>query len=139
MALPRTVACYARVMGPGLASAIALGLMLGFTTPPAMSAETLATTQLSGENNHVTTGTVTIEKDGGKTYVVLGSDFSLDGAPDPKVAFANGSDVTVVSKLLSNTGEQRYEVPVNVKPSAYETFHIWCEEFSVSLGSASLK
>ncbi|MEM7615676.1 MAG: twin-arginine translocation pathway signal protein, partial [Pseudomonadota bacterium] len=39
-----------------------------------------------GASNHITTGSVTIAEEGGAHYVLLGDDFSFDGAPDPKVA-----------------------------------------------------
>lgn len=45
---------------------------------------------LTGESDHVTTGTVTVERDGERTIVTLGDNFSLDGAPDPTLGFSKG-------------------------------------------------
>ncbi|MEM7522897.1 MAG: DM13 domain-containing protein [Pseudomonadota bacterium] len=87
------------------------------------------------------TGTVSIEREGGKTFVVLSEDFTLDGAPDPKLGFGNDGDFdadTIFAKLETLTGSQRYEVPPSLKIADYDTFTVWCEQFSVPLGSASL-
>ena len=133
-----------RKFAPGAASALALGLMLAFTTPPtvAMAADVIKSGELSGENKHITTGKVTIEKDGDRTLVVLGPNFSLDGAPDPKLGFAKNGKFdtgTLFSKLKKLKGRQVYEVPKNIVVANYDQFVVWCEKFSVSLGSAKLK
>ncbi len=106
----------------------------------AMAAENLASGTFKGESRHVTTGTATIVKDGDKTYVTLGSDFTFDGAPDPKVALgANGYDPsTLLSALRNNTGAQSYEIPASIDQSRYNEVWIWCERFNVPLGVAKL-
>ncbi|MGL4319454.1 MAG: DM13 domain-containing protein [Paracoccaceae bacterium] len=92
----------------------------------------------TGENGHVTAGTASIVEDGGKYYVQLNADFSFDGAPDPKLALGNGTvdTATTMANLASNTGEQRYELPAGIDPAAYTTLHVWCDQFTVSLGIA---
>jgi hypothetical protein len=94
----------------------------------------------TNENGHVTTGTATIVEEGGKYFVQLNADFTFDGAPDPKLALGNGTvdPATAMANLVSNTGAQRYELPAGVDPSKYSTLHVWCEEFSVSLGIAQV-
>jgi hypothetical protein len=94
----------------------------------------------TNENGHVTTGTATIVEEGGKYFVQLNDDFTFDGAPDPKLALGNGTvdPATAMANLVSNTGAQRYELPAGVDPSKYSTLHVWCEEFSVSLGIAAV-
>ena len=80
-----------------------------------------------------------VEMDGG--YVIeLGQNFSLDGAPDPSVAFAaTGKKPVIISALKSNKGAQTYVVPADLDPSDYDKFYIWCDQYSVSLGETKLK
>jgi hypothetical protein len=107
----------------------------------AHAAETVRTGQLSGLSDHITTGTVTIERDGDTYFVVLGEDFSLDGAPDPSLGFSSGGEYVEASKvsdLNALTGEQRYEIPASVDPADFDAFVVWCAQFSVPLGSADL-
>ncbi len=131
-----------RMAGPAMGSAIALALMFALTTPQtAAAAETLKQGQLVGENKHITTGNVTIERDGDRTYVILGPKFSLDGAPDPKLGFSKDGKYdksTTFAKLKSLNGRQVYEIPKSISVAAYDQFVVWCEKFSVSLGSAKL-
>lgn len=131
-----------RMAGPVVGSALALALMFSLTSAPqAMAAETIKQGQLVGENKHITTGNVTIEKDGDRTFVILGPKFSLDGAPDPQLGFSKGGKYdtsTTFAKLKSLNGRQVYEVPKSISVAAYDAFVVWCEKFDVSLGSAKL-
>lgn len=136
-----TFALNLRKAGPLAASALALTLMFA-ATPDAMSKEVLKSGAFYGQSDHIVKGRVTIEKDGDKTYVVLGPKFSLDGAPAPTLGFGNGEKFdlkTEFTKLKSHNGEQRYEVPKSILVSAYDTFTVWCSKFAVPLGSAKLK
>ena len=95
-----------------------------------------------GQSDHVTTGGVSILKTQAGYIVVLESDFSLDGAPDPKIGF--GSDGKFASKTLftplnNKEGLQVYEVPKTVKVTDFNEIYIWCEKFNVPLGVAKLK
>ncbi|QJF52915.1 DM13 domain-containing protein [Roseobacter ponti] len=96
----------------------------------------------TGKSNHVTTGGVTITKNAdGTATVTLHDNFSLDGAPDPRVAFGkNGTyapeaDLGVLKNL---TGGQSYVVPASVNLDDYDEIYIWCLKFSVPLGVAAL-
>ena len=129
-----------RKAAPIAASAVALALMFA-VTGPVMAKDVLKSGQFMGQSDHVTTGSVTIEKDGDRIFVVLGPKFSLDGAPEPTLGFSNNGkfDVkTEFTKLKSNTGRQVYEVPKGIVVSAYDAFTVWCSKFSVPLGSARL-
>lgn len=95
-----------------------------------------------GASDHITTGTVTIEKHDGKYVVTLQDDFSLDGAPDPKLGFGNSGKydgATTFHVLTKLNGKQVYELPASIDPTAYNEFYIWCEKFSVPLGVASIR
>lgn len=120
---------------------LAAGLMMVAATP-SIAASKIAGGTFEGRSNHITTGTITIKKEAGKTIVVLGPDFSLDGAPAPTLGFANGEKfdlTTEFTKLASKTGEQTYELPANIDPTKYDHFVVWCSKFAVPLGTAALK
>ena len=95
-----------------------------------------------GRSNHITTGGVKIVEEDGRTFVVLADDFSLDGGPDPRVAFGKGGEYApdgYLGALLSLTGEQKYAVPPTWKLADFDSVYIWCEVAGVPLGVASLK
>ena len=73
--------------------------------------------------------------------MVLAADFSLDGAPDPRVGFGkDGKYDTATGRglLKSLNGTQSFTVPAGVDPSDYNEIYIWCLKFSVPLGVAAL-
>ena len=96
----------------------------------------------TGDNNHITTGGVEIVKAaGGGWEIHLKEDFSLDGAPDPRVGLGKGgkfTEGTDFEVLHNKTGAQVYKVPADINPEEFDTVFIWCRKFSVSLGHASL-
>lgn len=105
-----------------------------------MAGEIVATGEFSGLSDHVTTGDVTIRKDGASYIVVLEANFSLDGAPDPTLGFGNGDFIaeTQFSALNSKTGKQVYTLPAGLDPADFSQIYVWCEQFSVPLGVATL-
>ena len=124
---------------------LALALVaLAFLAAPltARAGEVLASGKFTGASNHVTTGGVTVLKTDSGTLVILEPDFSLDGAPDPKVGFGNDGSYdhkSQLAHLANNTGLQVYSVPDSVDAGSYNEVYIWCEKFSVPLGVAALK
>lgn len=124
-------------------AAVALATALTLATPvtPSNAGERLLSGTFVGQSKHVTTGGVSIEKDGDRTFVVLHNDFSLDGAPAPTLGFSNAGTfdkATEFAKLKSLKGKQRYELPRGIVLSAYDAFTVWCSKFSVPLGTAKL-
>lgn len=98
--------------------------------------------EFTGASDHITTGQVSIIKTSDGYSVVLGSDFSLDGAPDPKVGFGKNGKYdsnAQLGKLVSNNGAQTYIIPSSVNVNSYNEVYIWCEKFSVPLGVATIK
>lgn len=93
-----------------------------------------------GRNRHETSGTVTIVKTADGYQAILESDFSLDGAPAPTLGFGNPKfdKSTEFAPLKSNTGRQVYPLPASINPADFETFYVWCADFSVALGVAAL-
>jgi len=125
-----------RLFSALLATCVLLG-----AAPMTRAAEPVASGTFVGASDHVTTGLVEIVRDGDSYVARLAEDFSLDGAPDPKLGFGNdgtydaGTTFSVLEKL---TGEQVYTIPASIDPTAYNEFYIWCEQFAVPLGVASL-
>jgi hypothetical protein len=106
----------------------------------ATDGQVLASGEFEGRSDHVVTGGVSIVQTGDSIAVVLGPDFELDGAPDPKVALGkDGYDSdTLLAPLESNEGEQVYELPASIQAGNYNEVWIWCEKFEVPLGVAYL-
>lgn len=94
-----------------------------------------------GRNDHVVGGRASIQRTDDGFVIALGDDFSLDGAPDPKVGL--GSDgafdpATLLGALQRTAGAQTYAVPEGIDPAKYDEIYIWCEQFAVPLGVATL-
>lgn len=122
----------------------ALALMAAVALPAGAQAgsKVVSSGKFVGASNHVTTGGVTVIKTDSGTIVMLEGDFSLDGAPDPKVGFGkNGSydSKSQIAHLANDKGLQIYQVPASVDAKGYNEFYIWCEKFAVPLGVAKLK
>lgn len=96
----------------------------------------------TGASDHITTGGVQVVKtaDGG-AVVILDTDFSLDGAPDPRVGFGNDGtyvEATDLGALQNLTGLQIYVVPPTVNVDDFNEVYIWCLQFGVPLGVAEI-
>lgn len=113
-----------------------------FIPAVASAGDTAATGTFTGTNNHITTGGVSVVKTAnGGAVVILDTNFSLDGAPDPSVGFGIDGEYVAASDLGDlgeNTGLQVFIVPASVNVDDFNEVYIWCDEFSVSLGVASL-
>lgn len=105
------------------------------------SYEVVKTGNFEGRSDHITTGDVSILKTSDGYVAVLNSNFSLDGAPAPTLGFGNnGFDKkTEFTKLKSKSGLQMYKIPTNIDVENFNEFYVWCSDFSVPLGVASLK
>lgn len=104
--------------------------------------EVLRTGALEGSGRHEASGTVSIVAHGGQTYAVLSEDFLFDGAPDPYVGFGNGANFnsdTTFAPLYTDAGAHAYRLPKKVTAEDFDTFFLWCQEFSVTLASAPLR
>ena len=121
----------------------AAAVTLVFALPAAAQAdEILARGNFKGASGHTTSGTAAVVRSADGIMLVLESDFSLDGAPDPKVGFGSGGMYdpnSQLSHLQSKTGEQSYAVPAGLDVSGYDEVYIWCQKYSVPLGVARLQ
>jgi len=136
----------------GLGLALGLGLLLFACDPGSTGTGTkeptdlgiegavLAAGSFEGRNDHVVTGGVEVVEVDGRFVVNLGADFSLDGAPDPKVGLGKDGyeKDTKAGNLKAATGASSYELPAGVDPQKYNEVYIWCEKFDVALGVAKL-
>jgi len=107
------------------------------------SADTVvASGTFTGASDHITTGGVSVIKtDDGGAVVILSKDFSLDGAPDPRVGFGKDGhfvDASDLGALTQINGLQAYVVPADVNVDDFNEVYIWCKQFSVPLGVAAL-
>ena len=123
-------------------------LVLGLAAAPMVAPQTswgadqvLVSGTFRGMSGHAASGGVRVVKAADGVRVVLDADFRFDGAPDPKLGFGHNGYVksTQFSALKSNSGEQTYRVPDSLDPAAYSEFWIWCQQYSVPLGVATLK
>ena len=109
--------------------------------PVSASADAKGT--FTGASDHITTGGVTIVKNAdGSAVVILDSNFSLDGAPDPRVGFGKDgkyADISDLGPLTQKEGLQVYLVPASVNVDDFNEVYIWCKKFSVPLGVAAVK
>ncbi len=124
----------------GATAALGAVATLGLTAISATAGSVSGT--FRGQSNHVTSGQVKIIKEDGRYFVELGDDFSLDGGPDPRVAFGTDGTYDPDSKLgalLSLTGKQRYAIPAPWDHTKYNEVYIWCEVAGVALGVADIK
>lgn len=68
----------------------------------------------TGESDHTVSGKVEIVKKGKVYYLVLGEDFSFDGAPDPRLGFSSRDsyvETSTFSGLNLDSGKQIYRLP----------------------------
>ena len=109
-------------------------------TTAALPANAVTSGTFSGLSDHITTGGASIVGTAGAYELVLASDFSLDGAPDPIVGFGKGgtyNPATKLGALKNKDGAQRYALPASFNPADVSEVYIWCEKFDVPLGVAN--
>ena len=124
------------------AAFFALAAVLGGSTSSLADSSVISHGIFVGASSHDTSGGVSILQTSSGRVVVLESDFSLDGAPDPKLGFGKDGQYDPASKiapLVNNRGLQVYGVPDSVDVGGYNEFYVWCEKYSVPLGIAALK
>jgi len=101
--------------------------------------QVIESSNFQGENDHTVSGGVKIVKKDDVQYLVLGSDFLFDGAPDPKLGFSQEgefSEESIFSGLNLDQGKQVYRLPVDFDAANYDEVTIWCDKFDVPLAEA---
>ena len=119
-----------------------LAVFLALTSSAALAGASPSGTFV-GASDHITKGGVSIVKTAnGGHVVILDTNFSLDGAPDPRVGLGKSGkydDTTDLGKLVKINGLQAYVVPASVNVANFDEVYIWCRKFSVPLGVAKVK
>ena len=136
-----------------LVSTIILGVAACAPAKEAASKPAVATTSVNetegqvvltgtfeGRSDHITTGRVSIVKTASGYVARLENDFSLDGAPAPTLGFGQDGFVaaTEFTTLNKKDGFQLYDIPASINPADFNEFYVWCADFSVPLGVATL-
>ena len=121
---------------------VALATMVVMAPISASADSVAAKGSFTGASDHITTGGVSIVKTAnGGAVVILDSNFSLDGAPDPGVGFGKDGkfvEASDLGALTSKEGLQVYIVPASVNVDDFNEVYIWCKKFGVPLGIASI-
>lgn len=112
----------------------------GFAIAAPADGEKIASGTLAGRSDHATSGTASLVETDDGVVLVLGPDFSFDGAPDPKVGLGRAGEdrpAVLLAPLASDNGAQAYTLPAEV--SNLDAIWLWCELFDVPLGYAQVE
>ena len=127
----------------GLSLASAAAITLG--AAPSFAADGARKGSLSGRRGYNVSGTVKVEKVGGKTKVVFSDNYLFDPSknpPDIKIGFGNGESYAkgskIHNKLTVKKGAATFEVPAGIDTDKYNELYIYCEQFTVILAVAPL-
>jgi len=100
------------------------------------------------EQDHPTNGMAKIVEVNGKRYLEFDKAFTTARGPKVRVVLHRNSTVPVnlkeqnyvtLASLKKFDGAQRYEIPANLDLKDFKSVAIWCEEFNVTFGFASLQ
>jgi hypothetical protein len=108
---------------------------------PAISPNVVLQGSFEGRSKHVTSGEAYIMKTASGYALVLADNFFLDGAPGPVLGFGNDGQYIKASQfadLDKKSGRQTYTLPADFTPGQFNEVYVWCEDFSVPLGVATL-
>ena len=127
----------------GLTLATAAATALGAI--PSFAGGSKRAGQLSGRKGYKVSGTISVEKDGDTTKVVLKDDYVFDPSknpPDIKIGFGNGETYAkgskIHEKLTVKKGAATFTVPASIDTDKYSEIYIYCEQFTVILAAAKL-
>ena len=99
-----------------------------------------------GGAGHTVAGGARIVEEAGQQYLEFDGNFQSDDGPDLFVllhreavptAYAD-SDYTNLGRLQRVAGTQRYKIPAGVDIDAFSSAVIWCRQFDVTFGYATL-
>ena len=71
-------------------------------------------------------------------FVILHRDPDVIGSTKPPAYSIKSEDYVLVAPLGKFTGQQRYPIPKNIKPTEFKSVAIWCRQFNATFGAASL-
>ncbi|MBE9040746.1 DM13 domain-containing protein [Oscillatoriales cyanobacterium LEGE 11467] len=98
------------------------------------------------EAAHKTTGMAHLIVENGISYIELDEEFKTDDGPDLFVLLHDDAvpesyerdNYISLGELQAKSGTQRYEIPEGTDVSEYGSVAIWCREFDVTFGYATL-
>ncbi|MDJ0713132.1 MAG: DM13 domain-containing protein [Prochloraceae cyanobacterium] len=99
------------------------------------------------EQEKPTKGQARIVEEDGKRFVEFNHAFTTATGPQVRVLLhrnsqvpvkLNGGDYITLARIKSFKGAQRYAIPSNVNIDDFQSVVIWCKQFNVSFGYASL-
>ena len=97
--------------------------------------------------DHPTQGRVNIVEENGIKYLEIDQNFKTDRGPDLKIILHNSAKVDAkvksgeyvsLGKLKAFNGSQRYQLPQDLNLDDYQSVAIWCEQYNVTFGYATL-
>ena len=153
-----------KIAGLGIASIVLFGSVgqLALSAQPAEALKATQTTTVAAksqsviasgsfvtvEQDHPTNGIAKIVNVNGKRYLEFDRAFTTARGPKVRVVLHRNNTVPVnlkaenyvtIAQLKKFDGAQRYEIPANLDLNDFESVAIWCEEFNVTFGYASLQ
>ena len=115
------------------------------TQASSISANVLAIGTFVGDS-HPTSGNARIVEENGQRYLELDESFKSDAGPDLFVLLHeeavpesySDSNYVNLGRVQRTVGAQRYAIPADVDLEAFQSAVIWCREFGVTFGYATL-
>ena len=97
----------------------------------------------AGAHDHKVGGGFSVVEKDGKQVLMLGEDFSLDGAPDPYVVLSaddmgSGAGTLNLGRLKTKKGPVAFLLPAGTDLAKYSRVLVWCKKYNVTLGQAEL-
>ncbi|MEO0771076.1 MAG: DM13 domain-containing protein [Cyanobacteria bacterium J06649_4] len=116
------------------------------TTQPQQIAQVLSSSSFVGSGNKNVAGQAQIVEDNGQHYLEFDQAFLSDNGPDLFVLLHredvpssySAENYVNLGRLQSINGTQRYTIPDNVSLSDFRSAVIWCQQFDVTFGYATL-
>ncbi|MDN5942640.1 MAG: DM13 domain-containing protein [Nitrospira sp.] len=110
------------------------GMMEGKMAP-------IRTGMLAGAGSHHAAGTASLTKDQSGHKTLNLTDIRVDQVPDGRVYLAKNGDYRTgieLGKLTQFSGMVDFPIPGTVNLEEYDSVVIWCKQFNVEIGRASL-
>ena len=96
----------------------------------------------AGSGGHSAGGSYAFVTEGGRTVLKLGTDFSVEKAPDVEVVLSAGPSVSkgavFLGRLSKSSGPQVFELPGGTDLEAFSHILLWSGKDKAPLGVASL-
>lgn len=109
--------------------------------PPVSQEIVIKNGTLSGDYD--LSGSFTIREKDGKQRVVFEDDFFMTSIPAPYIYLSNSTavvdDAVNLGRINQLTGTSSYEIPEDVNVNEFQFVFLWCEAFSIPIGSGEIQ